>query len=125
MLLKKLCMLSLPCSIMRLLMAGIIMGPVYGSLKIWLSTGSGVYVSEENRGSQAVSMTAQRQCDREGRWAGKKGAGGGGGLKETEMEKGVEVHCHTQAPPEKECHLIWRIFLQILDHLLLMLHYAV
>lgn len=72
---------SLPCSIMRLLMAAIIMGSVYGSLKIWLSTGSGVYVSEENRGSQAVSMTAQRQCDREGRWAGKKGSRGRGWLK--------------------------------------------
>lgn len=72
MLLRKVCKLSLPCSIMRLLMAAIMMGSVYGSLKIWLSTGSGVYVSEENRGSQAVSMTAQRQCDREGRWAGKK-----------------------------------------------------
>lgn len=50
----------------------------------------------------------------------KKGAGGGGGLKETEMEKGVERHCHTQAPPAKEFQLIW-----ILDHPLLMLHYAV
>lgn len=78
----------------------------------------------EGLGSQAVSMTAQRQCDREGRWAGKKGAGGGGGLKETEMEKGVKVEApqldyHTRAPPAREFHLIWSIFLQILDHLLL------
>lgn len=78
-LLEKVCIISIPCStcIMRLLMAGIIMGPVYGSLKIWLSTGIGVYISEENRGSQAVSMTAKRQCDREGRWAGKRERGRG------------------------------------------------
>lgn len=62
-----------PCPryIMGLLMAGIIIGPVYASLKIWFRTPTlrGIYVTEGNRrgfGSQAVSMTVQSQCDREG-----------------------------------------------------------
>ncbi len=40
-----------PCYIMGLLMAGIIIGPVYASLKIWFRTPTvcAIYVTEENR----------------------------------------------------------------------------
>lgn len=53
-LLKKvpcMCTPPCPCYIMGLLMAGIIIGPVYASLKIWFRTPTvcGIYVSEENR----------------------------------------------------------------------------
>lgn len=51
-----------PCYIIGLLMAGIIIGPVYASLKIWfrVPTVCGIYVSEENR--RRVWITS-RFCD--------------------------------------------------------------